>query len=50
MMRVELPLHDVVAALIDAGWLGESEALDRGRVEAALAQLLAEWATRKCYR
>jgi hypothetical protein len=34
----------VVAALIESGKLSEAEALDRRKVNAALARMLGEWA------
>jgi hypothetical protein len=43
VLKVPVPSYDVVQALIESGRLTVAEALDRQRVEHAVAEVVVEW-------
>lgn len=43
MLKVEIEHDPLVLALIESGWLGERESLDRHHVEVATASVLKDW-------
>jgi hypothetical protein len=43
VLRIAVKHHELVAALISAGRMSDTEALDRGRVERQVSRLLEEW-------
>ena len=44
VLKVPVPAYDIVQALIESGRLTVAEALDRQRVEHAIAEVVVEWA------
>jgi hypothetical protein len=44
ILRVEIDYHPIIEALLVSTRLTETEALDQHKIEAAAAELLAEWA------
>jgi hypothetical protein len=43
VLRVEVPVNQVIEALLRAEWLTEAQALDRAQVERAVSEVIAEW-------